>query len=557
MSAQSAPSVATAQATPNNVIPFTKPRAISAHPTTFSTPAAAPSWGSAAVAAASPQKENPYASTFGSKAPLAPSSTDYIAQPIAPARFPNATPAPPLANLTPAAQGFGSVAPSSYSTAQNAFSAAAPMTVGNAALKVAPAPVAAPLPVPPAAIAVAAMATPGQGNAVPQAQMVTRPSATLITPPRAATNSNLAQPASKWNAFEKLGLGAPKLDHKKWSGRLVTAYRLLGFVILSIIVLVLVSYLVTTAFFYLSNSWVVPMALSPTDEKVVSLQSQLSERQTNRDRVAAELEQAERAITVQQEFQAEFAKAIKSDLEGRKAALTRMYELAAMASNTRQQIKRANSAYATASQKRMAEEWRAGLIDRESMLNGKFQVAQITSSNLSLAERQAEYETRAADLDTQTRALEALLAGNTATDGTLSYDVLKIKQEYEASRLETQRAIDTRNMLKGALEREDKLVESLKKSSYVKAMADGAHVAFVPYGNLEHAKKGTPLYGCALTMVFCKRVGTVIDVLPGEVQFKHPNRDKQLRGQMLELKLDNPADATDDVLFIGGRPLFI
>ena len=47
----------------------------------------------------------------------------------------------------------------------------------------------------------------------------------------------------------------------------------------------------------------------------------------------------------------------------------------------------------------MAEEWRAGLIDRNAMLNGKFQIAQISGSNLNLAERQAEYETRAADLD--------------------------------------------------------------------------------------------------------------------------------------------------------------
>jgi len=40
------------------------------------------------------------------------------------------------------------------------------------------------------------------------------------------------------------------------------------------------------------------------------------------------------------------------------------------------------------------------------------------------------------------------------------------------------------------------------------------------------------------------------------VTSKHPNRDKMLRGQMVELKLEGDS-ATDDVLFIGGRPLFI
>jgi hypothetical protein len=38
---------------------------------------------------------------------------------------------------------------------------------------------------------------------------------------------------------------------------------------------------------------------------------------------------------------------------------------------------------------------------------------------------------------------------------------------------------------------------------------------------------------------------------------KHPNRDKMLRGQMVELKLDQAITATDDVLFVGGRPLFL
>jgi hypothetical protein len=147
------------------------------------------------------------------------------------------------------------------------------------------------------------MATPGQMAAVPPARA---PSHQVIAPaPRAATNSNAAYTtladastnAGKWKVFEQLGLGAPKLDHKKLSGHLVTAYRLLGFIILSIIVIVLVGYLVTTAFFYTSNTWIVPMALSPTDEKIVSLQAQLSERQTSRDRTAADLDPAPRPPT--------------------------------------------------------------------------------------------------------------------------------------------------------------------------------------------------------------------------------------------------------------------
>ena len=303
----------------------------------------------------------------------------------------------------------------------------------------------------------------------------------------------------------------------------------------------LVGYLVTTAFFYMSDSWVVPMAISPTDEKVVSLQAQLAERQTNRDRTAAELDQAERAIAVQQEFQLEFAKAIKSDLDGRKAALARMYELANAAASTRAQIKRSNSAYATASQKRMAAEWRAGLIDRNSMLNGKFQLAQISGSNLNLAERQAEYETRAADLESQTALARGTARRMPATDGALSYDVLKIKQEYEASRLETQRAIENRDMLKNALDPRGQAARRRSSSrSYLKAMADERARRVRAVREPQERQEGrAALRLRARRWCSARRSAPSLEVLPGEVQSKHPNRDKMLRGQMVELKLDS------------------
>ena len=384
---------------------------------------------------------------------------------------------------------------------------------------------------------------------VPQPMIAAGSEAHVAPPPVVAS-------PSRWAVFEQLGLGAPKLDPKQWTKHVVSAYRMMGFAILTIIVLILIGYIATTAFFYVSDSWVVPMAISSGDEKVLSLQQQLAAQQTSRDRTAADLADAERAIAVQQEFQGEFAKAIKSDLDGRKAALDRMHQLASAASSTRASIRRSNNAYASASQRQMAQEYRAGLVDRNQMLAGKFQLAQISSSNLSLAERQAEYETRAADLESQTRSLEALLA-NTTTDAAISYDVLKIKQEYEASRLETQKAIENRDMLKLALDREQKLLETLQHTSYLRALGDHAQVAFVPYGNLTKVEKGKGLYACKLGMVICHKVGTVLEVLPGEVQFKHPHKDKMLRGQMVELQLDQADAAEDDVLFVGGRPLLI
>ncbi len=368
----------------------------------------------------------------------------------------------------------------------------------------------------------------------------------------------VANPDSRWAIFTQLGLGPPPAEDgkKKRAKLIVDAYRGLGFAVLSLIVFVLVGYIATSLFYFVSDSWVQPMKVSKTDEKVLALQSELAEQANARDRIVADLNHADRYIEVQQTFQAQFADAIRADLEGRKHALGRARDLAQEYGAARSKISKQNSAYASASRKRMNEEYAAGLIDRGQMLSGKQQLAAIATTNLSLAERQAEYESRATELEAEAAALDAILSEKGGA-GALSYDVLRIKQEYEMSRLETAKAIENREALRAALARQDAIIEGLRGSPYLRAVEDGANVAFVPYGNMDNVKVGAPLYGCWAEMLFCGKVGKVTEILPGEVTFKHPHREKVLRGQMIEVQLDESDAAEDDVLFVGGAPLLL
>jgi hypothetical protein len=571
--------------TPPNVIPFTKPRAIAAiaasNPGAVMTMTPAPASAPTKAMTSPPPHSAPPMHLDSSWSPAGASSSSSvpadrlatgwtpphavkaIAQPASP-RAPSIATAWPAANT--AAPVHAAAQPAQYA---HAHAHAAPVAAARHAAPVHAAPLhSAPAP----AFAPSAPAFAAPVHAAPPPVVTTRPASQMsIAVPAAvpaAASGAPAEPQAKWTEYDQLGLGQPKLklpklklpklSSQQTAKLIVNAYKLLGFGILTIIVIVLVGYIASSAFYYFSESWIVPMAISPTDEKVVSLQSQLAEQQTARDRIADDLQQAERTIVAQQTFQAEFAKAIRSDLEGRKLALSRIRELATAAARTRTAIKNQNAAYANASRQRMAQEYAAGLIDRTAMLSGKYQLAQITSSNLTLAERQAEFETRAAELEAQTRSLDAILnnaqgSGNAA----LSYEVLRIKQEYEASRLDLAKSTESLTTLKAALARQDKIVSALQQSAYLRAARDGSQVAFVPYDNLSNVSKGASLYGCKLGMIFCYHVGEVLEVLPGEVQFKHPHRDRNLRGQLVVLKLDkdDAAAAADDVLFAGGRPI--
>ena len=130
-------------------------------------------------------------------------------------------------------------------------------------------------------------------------------------------NTAVAPARDRWDVFTRLGLGPPAELSKKSAKWMVSAYRLLGFIVLTIIVVVLVGYLATSAFYVVSDSWVRPTVVSATDERVLALQAQVDQHQTARDQLAAQLRHADRAIAMEQGYQAEFARAIRADLEGR------------------------------------------------------------------------------------------------------------------------------------------------------------------------------------------------------------------------------------------------
>jgi hypothetical protein len=358
----------------------------------------------------------------------------------------------------------------------------------------------------------------------------------------------------KYETFEQLGLGKPQ---KKAGGAfaklIVSAYRLLGFAILTLIVVVLVGYIGQSVFYYLNKTWVAPVSISPTDEKVIAARTQLAAQQDLRERTAAEIAQADLVINTHQAFQGEFAKAIKGDRADRVAALGRLKALANTAASARSEISKTTNDFAASSKEKMAKEWEAGLIDRQSMLSGKYQVAQISGQSLALAEKQADYEAKAAELESQARALEGMVSGKGGS--ALSYDVLKIKREYEQSRLDLAKAVGDKKVLTSSLARQDQTIADLQQSAYLRALSNDATVALVPYTNLERAKPGAKVVACRASFLWCHEVGKVKEVLRGEVSFKHPRREAQMRGQMVEIDLTDKSASKDDILFVGGKPL--
>lgn len=356
----------------------------------------------------------------------------------------------------------------------------------------------------------------------------------------------------------------------------VSAYKVLGFGILTLLLVGLLSFIGLNAFFFLNRSWVAPTILSPTDERVLALSAQLAQQTTARDRLVAEraeldsrMELARRAVASQKAFQADFRQAIASDLAARRDELQRLERRRADFAGAKHDITRSNSSYAAVARRQLEQTRRAHIIDDEGYVAAGHQLAQVAQNTLSLEESEAQLRLRSAELRRDLTSLESILAavaaGREVTAGReLSYVALQMKDAYSQSTTALALAHGEETVAAAALaantsavERFDRILRTIQDSPYLKAADGRITLAFVPYDNVSAARPDAPLQACSLSVVLCRKVGRVVSVVDGEVAVRHPLRSEVERGLMVRVELDDPRWAKQRILFAGRAPLFI
>lgn len=346
-------------------------------------------------------------------------------------------------------------------------------------------------------------------------------------------------------------------------------YKLLGFAVLGAILIALASYLGVHSFFYTSESWIAPIIISSSDEEVIRLYGHAAEQQMERDRALANarelrirLSALERTIQSERRFQERFLDAVESDRRMRASELRRLREILETSREVRDQVELSSKAYAGMARKRANELMSARLVDREEYLTLEHQLAQMARTRLSLAEAEAGIAGRISEIQARARALDDFVKG--AGRGKASVDVVLIEREYLESALALARAEEEIEAVRANLEATMRSVEmyeeilrSIRNAPRIRAIEGKLTVAFVPYENLRNAQPNAPVYGCSMGIVFCREVGRIAARLEGEVTARHPVRNKIVRGILVEVDFDDPHWAEEEVLHVGGRPLFL
>lgn len=349
---------------------------------------------------------------------------------------------------------------------------------------------------------------------------------------------------------------------------IVAVYKAAGSFALAIILLGLASYLAVQGFFVVGHSWLMPTILSPTDERILTLNAKLMQQSVERDRLLAErrelegkLLEAERVIITQEVFQARFADAVEDEREARVRELKRLALLKRAYRTAEEEILSSNKAFSGLARVRAEAMKDASMLTREGYLTQNYHLAQIASSNLRFSEDGLYLDTRLDGVRRELGSLSLLSSGGDAK-GRLTTSVLMLEQERMKSELEVARAEQERDAtqasleaLDGALKKYDALLSAIEGSPYLRAITRNVTVAFVPYENLPNTPTGAPLYGCSLGLLWCRQVGSVRDVLEGEVVMKHPVRHDMLRGVMVEVELQEPEWAREELIHANRPPL--
>lgn len=342
----------------------------------------------------------------------------------------------------------------------------------------------------------------------------------------------------------------PARSTRSLSARLLSGLALIG-------LLVLLGKLALAGFYVFHDSFVAPLILSPDSDAVLPSKMNLARLEAERATLLARIDQASAALRAA-EAGAEKLRELKQTVgEGldftqtvtTETVRTSTRDMSALAEQRRLIEQRVNQQENHVAE--LARQLEAGLV-RKADLERERDVL----SQLRLGALQNEREQLASSVQHHTSAL-AQRALSSAKQGKalstpemiqqkeqlirIDVDLLKLEAEQVSKRSELRNSEEE-------LQKLDGLVQQVKDRPVFRAIDSQQNVAFVPYTQLDGVTPGAPVYACAVWgLLDCEKVGSVSQVLPGEVAAQDP-WGAVARGQYALLSLQDASAAKAKVL---------
>lgn len=337
--------------------------------------------------------------------------------------------------------------------------------------------------------------------------------------------------------------------------------RLSSFVMLSALVVAL-GYGARSAYRISTDSFVAPITLSPDSDMVIASKLRLGEVYAQRAKMFAERERIDAELVANRNA-VERLEELRSVADGALAwthAVTAetdrvgqsdLRELAQREENVREMYAK-QEAFLVEMEKNVA----AGLVGRaeyvrESMTLSQLRLALVDTTRSQLATRLQLSQTRLARRAlaktggaTPTPLMPEMIAQRTQSVH-LELEILKLKAEQRA-------LVAKRAAVVQEVDTIDELTSEVRARPIYRAVAEHLDLAFVPYTQMDGIELGAKVHQCTWGLFNCKEVGSVSELLPGEVVLPDP-WGAPARGQYAVLRLAESTAGRAKVLRVRGN----
>lgn len=292
-----------------------------------------------------------------------------------------------------------------------------------------------------------------------------------------------------------------------------------------------------------TDSFVAPLSLSPDSAAVLEHKLRLTELELERARAMAEVEGAAAELSNAESEIAELD-GLKQTVAAAKPwtknlhtedAMTGAAELANIA--RREAVLQRLIANQRKTTELAQQNLAAGIITQDEYQREEQKLGELTLSALETARARVESESQLRKVRLGQRSL-AGERGAPPMPEVVAREDLTVRLELQRLRLEAaQRARQAqREALLFRVQKIDELVAQLKRRPLYKATETQLDVAFVPYTQLAGVSVGAQVLRCSLVIFNCRVVGSISDVIPGEVVQPDPWGATE-RGQYAVLSL--------------------
>lgn len=317
-----------------------------------------------------------------------------------------------------------------------------------------------------------------------------------------------------------------------------------------------VGYVAQQGYRAMTDSFVAPIILTPQNDMVLASKLKLSElavehakAKSQADALEADVAACDEAVERLQGLRHSVSNALSfAKLVNARQASAGARELSALRKQKRM------LAAMTAEQERLATEaqknLRAGLVGKTDYAR---EVQALNQLQVMLLENDRTQIQSELSFHQVTLARDSLARQNGAAPmpEVLLREDQMVRIDLELMKLQSERRakIAERKVVEEKLGKIDELEGQLKGRPIFRAVDHTVDAAFVPYTQIEGVGAGAEVYDCVWGLVHCRRVGTVAEVVPGEVVLPDP-WGNQSRGQYAVLELSDHEAARSKTLRI-------